>query len=83
MIEPTAHRHEHGSHHGHHHEHGAEGLVTDPVCGMSVDPATSTRRMEHEGRVFHFCSARCQEKFRADPAHYLVPVTQASEPVAA
>ncbi|WP_410052042.1 heavy metal translocating P-type ATPase [Bradyrhizobium sp. SZCCHNRI3016] len=45
--------------------------MTDPVCGMSVDPATSTHRFEHQGQTFHFCSAGCRTKFAADPAKYL------------
>ncbi len=47
--------------------------VTDPVCGMSVDPTTSKHRFDHDGRTFHFCSARCREKFAATPATYLAP----------
>ena len=38
---------------------------------MSVDPATSKHRFEHQAKTFHFCSARCREKFAADPAKYL------------
>jgi len=34
---------------------------------MTVDPATSKFRAEHDGAVFHFCSARCQSKFIAEP----------------
>ncbi|WP_316163678.1 heavy metal translocating P-type ATPase [Bradyrhizobium sp. SZCCHNRI20481] len=49
--------------------------VTDPVCGMSVDPATSTHRFEHQGHTFHFCSAGCRTKFAADPAKYLAAAT--------
>ena len=30
---------------------------TDPVCGMTVDPATSQHRFEHGGKTFHFCCA--------------------------
>jgi len=41
----------------------------DPVCGMSVTPA-SPHRVEHGGRSWHFCSARCAERFAADPARY-------------
>jgi Cu+-exporting ATPase len=66
--------------HGHHHGHAgpaatlAEGdLVTDPVCGMQVDPATSKHRLDHGGRTFHFCSAGCRTKFAAEPARYLQP----------
>ncbi|WP_283806937.1 heavy metal translocating P-type ATPase [Bradyrhizobium sp. ORS 285] len=47
--------------------------MTDPVCGMSVDPATSKHRFEYDGETFHFCSAGCRTKFAADPAKYLVP----------
>ncbi|WP_407177723.1 heavy metal translocating P-type ATPase [Bradyrhizobium sp. STM 3562] len=53
---------------GHHHEAQS---VRDPVCGMSVDPATSKHRFDHRGETFHFCSAGCRTKFAADPAKYL------------
>jgi len=45
--------------------------VRDPVCGMAVDPATATHRAEHHGTTYHFCSARCHDRFVADPAPYL------------
>ncbi|WP_424138440.1 heavy metal translocating P-type ATPase [Roseomonas chloroacetimidivorans] len=54
-----------------------DGRVTDPVCGMKVDPATSTHRLEHGGTTFHFCSAGCRSKFEADPEKYLRPKTAA------
>jgi Cu+-exporting ATPase len=38
---------------------------------MTVDPAASKPTCEHDGRVFHFCSAGCRSKFAADPARYL------------
>lgn len=44
--------------------------ATDPVCGMSVDPDDS-RRSEHEGKSYFFCSAGCQSKFEADPVGVL------------
>jgi Cu+-exporting ATPase len=50
-----------------------DGQVTDPVCGMKVDVATSQHRLEHGGTTFHFCSARCRTKFEADPDKYLKP----------
>ncbi|TCZ61037.1 heavy metal translocating P-type ATPase [Roseicella aquatilis] len=88
--EQGRHGHEHhaGDHHGHgHHDHGdpavAEApLVTDPVCGMKVDPATSRHRLEHRGTTFHFCSAGCRTKFEADPDKYLKP-EKAAAPTAA
>jgi Cu+-exporting ATPase len=57
-------------HTGHHHaDDGAK--VRDPVCGMTVDPATSQHRFDHRDKTFHFCSAGCRTKFAADPQKYL------------
>jgi Cu+-exporting ATPase len=62
----------HGDHSGHTHDHGdTAAKVKDPVCGMSVDPATSKHHLTHHGESFHFCSAGCRTKFAADPAKYL------------
>ncbi|WP_249217059.1 heavy metal translocating P-type ATPase [Nocardioides palaemonis] len=44
--------------------------VTDPVCGMSVDPAATEHTLTHEGQEFYFCSATCKDKFRATPDRY-------------
>jgi P-type Cu+ transporter len=48
--------------------------VKDPVCGMTVDPATAKHHVHHDGRDVYFCSARCKEKFVANPSAYLAPV---------
>lgn len=47
----------------------------DPVCGMTVDPASSAGSHTHEGVEYHFCSAGCLQKFTAEPAKYLGPKT--------
>src|SRR3954453_4589850 len=60
-----------GAHGDHAHDHGAAAKVRDPVCGMTVDPATSKHRFDHDGETFHFCSAGCRAKFAEDPAKYL------------
>ena len=49
----------------------ASAQVKDPVCGMQVDPASSTLSAEHGGQTYHFCSAGCRTKFVADPLLYL------------
>ena len=59
--------------HAHHNCHENAARVTDPVCGMTVDPATSRHRFDHAGQTFHFCCAGCRTKFAADPAKYLAP----------
>ena len=43
----------------------------DPVCGMTVDPATAKHKLEHAGKTYYFCCASCLEKFRANPEGYL------------
>ncbi len=43
----------------------------DPVCGMSVDPATAKHKAESGGATYHFCSARCRNRFVAEPEQFL------------
>jgi len=67
--------HQHGGqahgNHGHHHPPAENGKVLDPVCGMTVDPATSKHRFDYQGRTYHFCSVGCRTKFAAAPETYL------------
>jgi Cu+-exporting ATPase len=51
---------------------GGETVATvkDPVCGMEIDPGTAAASEEYEGQQYYFCSASCQEKFKADPKAY-------------
>jgi len=68
------HDHQHGAHEGHSCCGGTPrpaNAVTDPVCGMSVDPGATPHHAEHNGEAFHFCSAGCRTKFTADPEKYL------------
>jgi Cu+-exporting ATPase len=51
----------------------AAPVEKDPVCGMSVDPARAKATHEHAGKTYYFCCPGCKEKFKADPAKYLVP----------
>lgn len=46
--------------------------LKDPVCGMTVT-AQSGHKVDHDGRTFYFCSAKCQGKFAANPLQYLAP----------
>ena len=55
--------------------------VKDPVCGMTVDPATTAHRADHNGKDYFFCSAGCRTKFVADPDRYLTPKAEAEPPV--
>src|SRR6516162_2656057 len=54
------------------HQASQPASARDPVCGMTVDPATARHSAEHAGHSYVFCSARCREKFTAEPARYVV-----------
>jgi Cu+-exporting ATPase len=60
-------------HHAHQHDGdvSAGETVLDPVCGMTVDPAKTPHHFDHEGATYHFCGARCRERFSADPIGWL------------
>ncbi len=46
--------------------------VIDPVCGMTVDPATAKGgSAAHAGIEYHFCNPNCRSKFIANPQQYL------------
>ncbi len=45
----------------------------DPVCGMTVDPASAAGSVDLAGKKYYFCSPHCVQKFRADPERYLHP----------
>jgi Cu+-exporting ATPase len=47
---------------------------------MTVDPAKAKHRAEHAGHSYVFCSARCREKFTAEPARYVVASPQGRAP---
>jgi uncharacterized membrane protein YraQ (UPF0718 family)/YHS domain-containing protein len=46
-------------------------VAIDPVCGMTVNPATATVKSQHAGRTYYFCSAGCKAAFDKDPGKYV------------
>ena len=60
----------------HDHHHAAPDVPSgtetakDPVCGMTVAVKTDGRHAAFQGDTFHFCSEKCQTKFKADPWFY-------------
>jgi Cu+-exporting ATPase len=67
-------RHDHAGHahpQAHHHppEVPESDSLKDPVCDMTVT-AGSEHRVEHAGRPYYFCSAKCRTQFVAEPARY-------------
>ena len=60
----------------------AAATMTDPVCGMKVDPRSAAGMHEHDGVKYYFCSKHCLAVFKADPAKYLAKSAPAIPPAA-
>ncbi len=53
----------------------------DPVCGMSVNPASAKGgRVTYRGKDYFFCSHGCAAKFCAAPEKYLTDTPQPKKP---
>jgi YHS domain-containing protein len=46
-------------------------LVTDPVCGMKIEPESAHSKIEYEGHTVYFCSKHCEEEFKKNPKKYI------------
>lgn len=51
----------------------SKATVSDPVCGMAVDPETAEYSSLYESRRYYFCSYGCKQKFDVDPTKYSSP----------
>ena len=63
------------------HESTQADAPRDPVCGMSVDPATA-RHYDHAGNTYYFCSQHCYDRFSRDPEAVLNPSEEPETPPA-
>lgn len=63
----------------------AKEIFIDPICGMTVDPATAAGSYNHEGKIYYFCSKGCLQKFIAQtegkPEQTPVQIGRAKETV--
>jgi Cu+-exporting ATPase len=50
---------------------GKTDMVTDPVCGMKVDPHAGKPTQQFRDHTYHFCSDGCRSKFAQEPERYL------------
>ncbi len=47
-----------------------EEKTVDPVCGMTIDRNQTYAALNHEGHIYHFCSACCERRFQEEPGKY-------------
>jgi Cu+-exporting ATPase len=72
-------------HRTHHHDAPAARTIpaasaSDPVCGMTVDPATAPQHRDTPAGTLHFCSPGCAATFDTDPARYTPAPNGAARP---
>ena len=51
----------------------SKNTVTDPICGMEVDPNKTDLAAIHKGCKYYFCAQACRSTFERDPEKYLNP----------
>ena len=61
------------------HQHEGASGFKDPVCGMTPRPDGPHHHV-HAGVEYRFCSARCREKFIAEPGRFLSEEKQVAPP---
>ena len=44
--------------------------VTDPVCSMTFEQDEAAAQVEHEGRMYYFCTESCRKQFEKEPGRY-------------
>jgi Cu+-exporting ATPase len=52
--------------------------VVDPVCGMTIDPADAVGHIDYNGQTYYFCADSCLERFKANPARYVITESDTS-----
>lgn len=70
--------------HSHHESHPHAGAVSsaiaiDPVCGMKVDTAATSRVVVHDGTSYYFCGDKCMARFKANPREFIAGATAPAE----
>lgn len=49
----------------------AKGAVKDPLCRMTVDPATAAAKVAYGGQTYYFCAASEAGQFQKNPTPYV------------
>ena len=46
-------------------------MPIDPVCKMTVEPATAAAQSKHGGQTYYFCAVGCKQQFDREPEKYV------------
>lgn len=50
--------------------------VTDPVCGMEIEPMNAAAQTTYQGNTYYFCSQECKDNFDKNPQKYVNKMKQ-------
>ncbi len=45
--------------------------VTDPVCGMQLQPDRAAASVDYKGQTYYFCTDACRKQFETEPERYV------------
>lgn len=45
-------------------------MAKDPVCGMQVNEASATAKVDYKGKTYYFCSPTCKATFEQNPEKF-------------
>jgi len=51
----------------------ADSPYVDPVCGMEVDPGSTSLVANFKGHSYWFCNEACRKTFEMNPSKFLKP----------
>lgn len=46
-------------------------MPVDPVCKMTVEPATAAAQSKYKGQTYYFCAVGCKQQFDRAPEKYV------------
>jgi len=46
-------------------------MAVDPVCKMTVEPATAAAQSKYKDETYYFCAVGCKQTFDREPEKYL------------
>jgi len=49
---------------------GGSSMAIDPVCKMTVEPATAAAQSTYRGQTYYFCAVSCKQAFDKEPEKY-------------
>lgn len=56
-------------------------MEIDPVCGMEVDPKTTSNKSIYQGKTYYFCSTEDKKAFDKEPNRYVKSQEHGNQPM--